>query len=55
VVGWFVTCFVDATGLCSDCEEAWEAEKNLDFLSDRVLRKTYEQNPRILVKSMYLR
>jgi hypothetical protein len=31
VGGWFVTCFVDAIGLCSDCEETWEAEEDLDF------------------------
>ncbi len=24
-------CFVDAVGLCCDCEETWEAEEDLDF------------------------
>jgi len=24
-------CFVDAVGLCTDCEETWTAEEDLDF------------------------
>ena len=26
-------CFVDAIGLCRDCEETWEAEEDLDWES----------------------
>jgi len=30
--GRLVCDFVDAVGLCSDCEETWTTEENLDFL-----------------------
>lgn len=25
-------CCVEAVGMCTDCEETWETEENLDFL-----------------------
>jgi hypothetical protein len=26
------SCYVEAVDVCIDCEEAWEAEEDLDFL-----------------------
>jgi len=26
------SCYVEALDLCTDCEETWEAEEDLDFL-----------------------